>query len=268
MTFTIKPLFFSLILLFSCKSGDLKVIAEVDDNLTETSAIEIVANSDLFWTIEDSGNKNILFGLNSKGNIEKAIKILDAKNKDWEDLASDNKGNIYIGDFGNNSKKRKNFTIYKLAITENLKDEATAERLHFKLPKKSKSENFEAFYHHNNSLYLISKTKSTVNVFKINDTTENQTATKISSHKLKGKHNLITAADINEKNEIVLLNHDKVWKLSDYTNDDIFGGKIEQYELNHDSQKEGVVFKNNSTILITDEHNKHEGKIYEYTFKD
>ncbi|WP_452222207.1 hypothetical protein [Lacinutrix salivirga] len=269
MTFTLKPLFFSLILLLASDSGNLKTVADIDKDLSESSAIEIVSTSNLYWTIEDSGNDNTLYGLNEKGKIIKAIEIENSKNKDWEDLASDTNGNIYIGDFGNNSKKRKNFTIYKVAITNDLNEEATAERLHFKLPKKMKSENFEAFYHYNNSLFIISKTKSKAKVFKINDSSENQIAELVSSHKLDGKNNLITAADINETGQsIVLLNHDKVWKLSNYNNEDIFSGTIESYNFDHDSQKEGVVFKNSSTLLITDEHNKKDGKIYQYTFKD
>ncbi len=94
-----------IILCFSCQTGNLSVIADLPNSLKETSAVELIGNSNLIWVIEDAGNKNILYGLNTKGKIVKEIKITNAKNTDWEDLASDSLGNIYIGDFGNNSKK-------------------------------------------------------------------------------------------------------------------------------------------------------------------
>ena len=41
----------------------------------------------------------------------RTIKIDNAKNDDWEELAEDDEF-IYIGDFGNNNGKRKNLCIY------------------------------------------------------------------------------------------------------------------------------------------------------------
>jgi hypothetical protein len=52
--------------------------------------------------------------LNDQGEITNAINITDATNVDWEDLASDQEGNIYIGDFGNNDNLRKDLCIYKV----------------------------------------------------------------------------------------------------------------------------------------------------------
>ena len=113
MTFTMKPIFILIILSFSCNTGKLDVIAEIDNDIDEASALEILKGSKLLWTIEDAGNKNYLYGLNLKGHIKKKIKITNAKNNDWEDLTSDNYGNIYIGDFGNNNGDRTDLEIYR-----------------------------------------------------------------------------------------------------------------------------------------------------------
>ena len=135
MTFTMKPIFILILLCLSCNTGKLDVIAEIDNEIDEASALETVKGSNLLWTIEDAGNKNYLFGLDHKGHINKKIKITNAKNIDWEDLTSDNLGNIYIGDFGNNSKKRKKFLIYKVRIDTLTANKAIAEVISFKMPK-------------------------------------------------------------------------------------------------------------------------------------
>ena len=51
--------------------------------------------------------------LNSNGKIKKVV-VVNAENNDWEDLTADDKGNLYIGDFGNNHNKRKNLSILKI----------------------------------------------------------------------------------------------------------------------------------------------------------
>ena len=109
-------LYISLLLASTCKTSDLDVIADLPNTLKEVSGIEITANSDYIWMINDSNNTSDLYGVNTQGKIKKVIDI-KAKNHDWEDLTSDDKGNIYIGDFGNNANKRNNLAIFCLLYT-------------------------------------------------------------------------------------------------------------------------------------------------------
>ena len=90
MTFTMKPIFLLILLFLSCNTGKLDVIAEIDNEIDEASALETVEGSNLLWTIEDAGNKNYLFGLDYKGHVKRKIKITNVKNTDWEDLTADN----------------------------------------------------------------------------------------------------------------------------------------------------------------------------------
>ena len=143
------------LIVVSCNTGKLNIIADLPLRLKESSAVEMVNGSNLLWTIEDAGNKNNIYGIDVKGNLVKNIDISNSSNIDWEDLTSDNEGNLYIGDFGNNSKNRDDFTIYKVGNLND--DETTAERINFELPKKVNSEDFEAFFLFNNFFYIFSK---------------------------------------------------------------------------------------------------------------
>jgi len=248
----------------SCNTGNLKVIADLPNSLKEASAIEKVVNSNLLWTIEDSGNKNNIYGLDVKGNIIKDIDIENSSNIDWEDLTSDEKGNLYIGDFGNNIKNRDDFTIYKVSNLD--AEETHAERINFMLPKQSKPEDFEAFFLLKNDFYIFSKENKSTKLFKVPNQIGKHTAEFIAEFKLKGKNTNITSADISKNGKtIVLLNHDKIWKISNFQEDNFFNGRIEMFKLNHNSQKEGICFKTNSKVYITDEKDKSEGgNLYEF----
>ena len=148
------------LLIFSCNTGNLKTITDLPSALKEVSGTETVNNSKLFWMVNDAGNSSKLFGLNQKGKIIKELKI-NAKNNDWEDLTTDDSGNIYIGDFGNNRNERENLAILKIKNEDlNSKNKIEVERISFhfddqsKFPPKKNKRYFdcEAFLLFNDSL--------------------------------------------------------------------------------------------------------------------
>ena len=260
MTFQTKYLLFISLIFLSCDTGKLNLIASLNNDLDEASAVEMVKGSPLLWTIEDAGNKNNIYGVDLKGNIVKDIDIDNAENKDWEDLTSDHLGNLYIGDFGNNNKKRDLFTIYKIKDVAHLADETQAEMIHFKLPKKVKSEDFEAFFLHENSFYIFSKENNSSILLKVPNSVGEHTAELVSDFNLEGKHHKITSAAVSPDGKtVVLLNHDKLWKLTNFNSNNFLKGTIEEQKFEHDSQKEGICFKDNNTVYITDERNHSEG---------
>jgi len=278
-----KVLLCLFLLVFSCDTGNLKVIADLPKTLNEVSGTETIANSDLIWMINDSGNTPKLYGLDTKGNIIKAIKI-NAKNNDWEDLTTDSLGNIYIGDFGNNFNKRKNLAVLKVK-NEDLIDSKNVEIQHIsfyypnqkKFPPKKKKMHFdcEAFFHFNDSLYLFTKSREKqnfgkTNLYKIPATQGNHEAQFIASFKTCDESPCwITSVDISSNGkQIALLTLDAVWLFSDYTKDNFFNGKAIKISFGYESQKEGVCFKNDSTLYITDERSHGNGRnLYELKIK-
>jgi hypothetical protein len=91
--------------------------------IDESSAIEKSRQyPDTYWTINDSGGGPRIFAIKATGETIKpeglkmyrGIQVEGATNIDWEALALDDRGNMYIGDFGNNSSLRRNLAIYLL----------------------------------------------------------------------------------------------------------------------------------------------------------
>lgn len=230
--------------------------------------------------LNDSGNPSKIYGLDTKGKIVKTLNI-NAENNDWEDLTTDTNGNIYIGDFGNNSNKRKNLVILKVSKDSlgNSK-KIDVERISFyypnqkKFPPKRKQRHFdcESFFYYNNSLYLFTKSREKgnfgkTNLYKIPAKQGNYEAQFIASFKTCNDLPCwVTSADISDDGkQIALLTLNAVWVFSDYKNDDFFNGKVIKYDFDFESQKESVCFKNKNTLYITDENVLGKGgNLYEF----
>ena len=272
------------LLIFSagCQNKNIKFLGELSKSLDEVSGAETTVNSDYIWMLNDGGNSPKLYGVSAKGNIKEEIKI-DAKNHDWEDLTSDEEGNLYIGDFGNNDSKRKNLAILKVKKTAlNDKGKVDIDRISFsytnqeKFPPKNKNLYFdcEAFFYHNNNFYLFTKSRVKNDFGK---TSLYKVPAKKGKHvaELLGTFNTcsdmdcwITSADIsNDGKSIVLLSPKSVWVFTDFKGDDFFNGTSKEIPLDgRVSQKESICFKDNNTLYITDEKaHGSDGNLYEFS---
>lgn len=263
-----KILYFLLIVSFSCDTGNLTFVGDLPPLLNEVSGTEITSGSNLIWMLNDSGNAPELYGVSSNGKIKKVLKI-NAKNNDWEDLASDKEGNLYIGDFGNNMNKRKNLAILKVRKDSLDNTGITViERISFyypeqkKFPPKRKQMHFdcEAFFHFNDSLYLFTKSREknnfgNTNLYKIPATQGNHEAQFMASFKTcEDVQCWITSADINDDGtQVALLTPTTVWVFTDFTSDSFFTGSVVRHDFSFESQKESVCFKDKNTLLIADE---------------
>ncbi len=277
-------LLFTFLFIISCQNfGQLKLLSSLPETLNEASGVEKINDSDLLWMLNDSGNEPIIYGVDTKGKIIRKI-IIEAKNKDWEDITSDSEGNLYIGDFGNNNNKRKDLKILKIKYQDLLtKDKVEVEKIHFsypsqeKFPPKKKNRFFDAesMFYKNGFIYVITKSRvkdkyGKTSLYKIPASKGNYVAEYISEYEFcNDLHCWITAAAISANGEkVVLLNHQSVLVFTDFKDDDFFSGVVKEYSFNHISQKEGVAFKNNNTLFITDEkaHLKG-GNLYEFSIK-
>lgn len=259
---------------------DFLSVNHLSNSLKEISGVTRLPNDSHLYAINDSGNDHTLFRLLENGEILDEIKIPNSENIDWEDLTYDHQNNLYIGDFGNNENKRKILTIYTVSgITSNSPETNSIEFTledQKKFPPSKKKRNFdiEAFIYKDGSFYLFTKNRSTkfngeTKLYKLLNTPgKKQVAKLIGKYKTCSDPNdcFISGAAINSKgNKIALLTYNKIFILSDFEGDHLFNGKIEKIKLNHFSQKEGICFKNDSTLFIVDERRKNsKGKIYQY----
>lgn len=70
--------------------------------------------ADIFWVHNDSGNPPALYAVRRDGTLVREY-VIGAPNVDWEDIATDDEGHLYIGDIGNNKGRLPLRAIYRVA---------------------------------------------------------------------------------------------------------------------------------------------------------
>ena len=260
--------------------GDLNYLGKFPNSLSEVSGIATYEKN--LWVIEDNGNKDHIYAVNLNAGLVKNIKVKDAENRDWEDLAKDKNGNLYIGDFGNNENKRKKLTIYKVPNPELEKgDKIPSEKITFHYPEQKKFPpkksgliyDAEAFFHFKEHLYIFTKDRSRpylgkTLVYRIPDKKGDYKAKLIGEFSLcndKG-HCSVTGADISKDGKtIALIGYGYLFLGKNFDVDSISSTKFETIYLKHETQIESVCFLNDNTLLIADEQSQTKGRnLYSY----
>jgi len=67
----------------------------------------------VFWTHNDSGNPPVIFAIDRSGKTLGSFPV-KRPNRDWEDIAIDDAGRLYISETGNNGGRHKQIAVYRL----------------------------------------------------------------------------------------------------------------------------------------------------------
>jgi len=240
--------------------------------MVETSGLVFYQNKYLI-THNDGGNKSELFVLDTLGRLIKKIKLSDTRNKDWEDLTQDDKGNLYVGDFGNNLNRRKKSQIYIVKKGFIFKDEVETQKITFwyedqlSFPPKTENLNFdcEAFFYKDGFLYLLTKcrAKPFTGISKVY-----RIPAKKGKHKAKliGQFQFcstawqfcsVTSADYDLKsNTLTVLTYGKLYVISNIINNEFWKGNTKVYSIPRIKQREAITYVSPNKWYMTDEYRR------------
>ncbi len=250
------------------------LIASLSNLIDETSGLGKFDGN--YLTHNDKGNESEVFIISpGTGSIVRKVSIANAINTDWEDLAQ-SASHLYISDTGNNKATRTNFGVYRIPWANFNPDnngQGTPDALiGFTVTAPDGSGlsdddiDCEALLYFNEALYIFTKNRLDLKcyLYRIPAEPGQYQAEFISSFNSQG---LITGADISEDGNVVaLVGYNKdgnsfIWKLTDFVNDDFFGGQKARIVLGAYSvigQTEAVTFENNETLRLTAEASKSE----------
>ncbi len=96
-------------------------------------------NKEVFWIHGDSGTKNKIYAINKNGKLvgEKGLLLKGIENIDWEDITTDDEGNIIVADIGNNCKCRTDLSLIVVSdANEELSETEDFKVLRIEYPKK------------------------------------------------------------------------------------------------------------------------------------
>ncbi len=114
----------------------------------------------VYWTLNDSGNPAVLYATKRNGELIQEIKVRGTRNFDWEALGIDNKGQLWIGDIGNNSRMR--FDLNVVVVKEPNPHTQTETEVIAKYPYRYPDENVDAegLFIADGIPYIVSKEQS------------------------------------------------------------------------------------------------------------
>ena len=269
-------IFYTILLLcFSCASYAQEKF-KLPDALDEASGIIYYSQDSILW-LNDGGHSPTLFLSNANGKILNQQIVPNTLNRDWEDLTYDDKGNIYIGDFGNNRNRRRDLTIYIYNP-----DHSTLDSIQFNFPDQTKfpptnksEQNFdmEGFFWQNGYLHLFSKSRIGNGSFitkhyRLSAQKGQQTAELLEDKFLK-KRVITSAAISSDGKTVVLLSYHfkrllgffpmsktSIFKFTNFTGDNYLSGEMKKYKVSawiFPTQYESIDFCEKNRVIIASE---------------
>jgi hypothetical protein len=229
---------------------------QMPKEINEGSGLIRTSKDSTFWTHNDGGGKTELYEIDKQGHLLSTLPLPKAKNRDWEEITRDDKGNIYVGDFGNNDNTKRELIIYK--FPENNPDKMEKISFHYanqeRFPPDKKDRNFdcEAFLARGHSLYLFSKNRGdkSVKLYVL--------PTQAGEYALLPKDNIfiktmVTGAALSpDKKQFALLTYGKVFLFSVDNQEVNFRNPIKCFKFAH-KQTEAIVFVDSNNLIITNE---------------
>ncbi len=238
--------------------------------VTESSGLALGLKPGTFYTHGDHGNRPELYEITQDGQLLSRIAVPGADNEDWEALASDDKGQLYLADVGNNGNDRHDLTIYRFDPKQ---PAATAARIRFHYadqsefpPAEKAARNFdcEAVLWRGGTLYLFTRDRGQrryCRVYALADTPGTAIAKPVGMYDLGAE---VSGADISpDGRQLALIGNERLF-LIDLPAGAIVGGKVRTVALPGARQAEGVVFIDDQTLAITTEL----GDIFRFTINN
>ena len=252
---------------------------KLSGELNEISGLALFQDT-LLITLNDSGNKPVLYFINFKGKVLHTCSLSNAKNKDWEDLAIDPNGFVYIADCGNNDNKRRDLVILKVdAQLAFNSDSVTAEKLNFSyedqvaFPPNEAEKNFdcESIFWDNDSIFLLTKSYAkpwtgVSTIYGIASTGQQQVAMKRDSlviGKTGWRLDAVTSADF-KNNHLYVLTYNR---MIDFERINGTFVKQSDYIFKDYNQKEAILSLSVNQFFVAAEKHKVLGGPYLYTIR-
>lgn len=237
---------------------------KLDKNaVVESSGFALASPHGDLWTHGDGGNTAALYKVTPQGDLLQTLDLAPLTNIDWEDLARDDEGRLYIGDFGNNQNKRRNLCIYRLSgpglrQTDTIRFRYPDQRA---FPPRKAARNFdcEAFFYRQDSLYLFTKNRGKghwVKMYSVPARPGYHVATLLDSIRI---NTWVTGADLSpDGRTVALLGYGNIYLIEREPGRRLFDGRKSCLPISTTGQAEALTFINNSDFVFSNE----KGRIY------
>jgi hypothetical protein len=252
----------------------LNLVAKLDpDSATENSGlVKSRSHDNVLWFLNDSGNEPRIYPIDrfGKGIVKnspdesRGVLVQGAKNKDWEDIAVDDVGNVIIADVGNNGNKRRDLTLYFVREPSDADKSVEVDhqvvvrypdQLAFPAPEDNFNFDCEAVFTVDDDVYFLTKHRSDdlTKLYCLPDA-KNSTDGLLKLVDRFDTHGGVTAADCSADGlSLVVTTYQSVWLFDRATKSDSFFDGNVWWAPYVSKQVEAVCFDGPDRILLADE---------------
>jgi len=116
---------------------------------------------DVLWTHNDSGDGPRIFAIGGNGQTRAEVHLRGASANDWEDISSGPRHTLWIGDIGDNGRRRDRITVYRAHEPQGLRDRSVAStRFDLRYPDGAHDAEGIMVHPRTGRLYVISKSSN------------------------------------------------------------------------------------------------------------
>jgi len=259
-------------------------VANLSNVMRESSGM-VCTGKGGFWTINDGTNGPLLHAADTNGNVYRSINVLNGYNYDWEDMTTDDDGNIYIADTGDKnaayspSQAYDDLSIYRIPNPDYFcENDVVAGVINFRFPSSSSVDNAEGIFYYDNYIYITTKSDATGNepyagrcyLYRVPATpnpnqqyeAEQVSVIDVSLNAPARDYYQVTAATLSPDGELLLLMGERrFWIIRDFTPGVFFDGQMTSYDFEERLQREAAAFVGNREIYITNEAETEQGTL-------
>ncbi|MBT3606202.1 MAG: hypothetical protein HN521_24290 [Candidatus Latescibacteria bacterium] len=211
---------------------------------------------DVYWTLNDSGNPNVLYATRLDGTLIREFLVQGANNSDWEALAVDDKGQLWVGEIGNISRARTDLRVYVVPEPDPFQDTiATVTAIY---PYKYPAENVDAegMFIYEGMPYIISKEVERAVLYRFTKLDADTTLVHVLGRvgELSGGAFRITGASLSDDGtRLAACTYTGLWVYhADKKMSPAELIKTEPWSLTHDMSVEAAGFKGDDLILTNE----------------
>lgn len=243
---------------------------EIPANIEPSGLVKSRLWNDVYWAHNDSGDIPRIFPVRRDGTIYASerygaahgVHIPDAVNVDWEDITTDDKGNLIIGDFGNSEQNdRRDLCLYIIFEPHPTVGQTSVQRKIFfaypdqqEIPSPVRNFDAEALFYAHDHVYILTKHRSdtgttlyrldTMDPFKTN------MLTKLESFDTQGQ---VTGADASpDGRRLAVLTYKGVWVFDAAEKERWFDGAI-RWMPTEDEDQEAITIDGDHLIVSAGE---------------
>lgn len=246
--------------------------------IESSGVIDSRCNADVLWTHNDSGDGSYIYALDKQGAKLGTFRIPNAKNIDWEDIATfkNPAGEcfLYVGDIGNNDLDRNKLTVYRVkepvvtgetnSSRENPIETGKAESIKFSYPDDTHNAETLMVHPATGDIYVVTKEDSDpAGVYKLAanyDPDSLNKLEKVSDFKVPAiPYGMLTGGAISpDGKQVIICDYFAAYEISlpadDKNFDDIWKQSIVKINLGERKQGEAVTYSaDGKSIYATSE---------------